>query len=544
MTESINPKPRERDVKAKAILRRFRALRERRTNWDDHWRDVANYCIPRKDNIYDFKTQSKGEKKNLRVYDSSAIDYVEKLASALHSMLTNPSVQWFELTTGNPELDKNARVRSYLQELVRRIHQLLNNSNFQSQIHELYLDLASFGTGAMLIESDDDLIFNFTSRPIYQFHIEENFQSEVDVFFYEEEMTLRQAFQKYGEEKFDDDDKRNYLKDKDTEITIVRAIMPNKERNLESKLAKDKKYASFHMYEDKEVMLEESGFDEFPAVFPRWVKGSEEVYGRSPAMKALPDIKMINVMQKVTIRAAQKAVDPPLMVPDDGALNVNTRPGGLNSYRAGTDDRIFPLETGSNPGIGIEMMQDVRQRIEKAFFIDQLQLRDGPQMTATEVNARIDQQLRLLGPMLGRLHFELLQPLIARIIGVMKEKRQLPTNVPEELEGVTPEVFFTSQIAKAQRIAETQNYNRFINSIAPLAASHPQIMDNLDPDGVFRFNAQVFGIPEEMINSKDQVRKDRKDRADQEAAARQAELQAQQAQTAATTAQADGGGLT
>ena len=76
----------------------------------------------------------------------------------------------------------------------------------------------------------------------------------------------------------------------------------------------------------------------------------------------------------------------------------------------------------------VEIMQDVRERIKQHFFVDQFQLREGPQMTATEVNTRVDMQLRLLGPLLGRLHFEFLQPMVGRMLQIMSRKGLLPEN--------------------------------------------------------------------------------------------------------------------
>ena len=126
------------------LLKRYKAVKNTRSNWDEHWRDVARYVIPNKENVFDHKTRATGDKKRLRLYDSSASHYNELLASALHSMLTNPSVQWFELTSGDRDIDKDLKVKEYLQKVVRVIHQTLNNTNFQTEIHELYLDLGSF----------------------------------------------------------------------------------------------------------------------------------------------------------------------------------------------------------------------------------------------------------------------------------------------------------------------------------------------------------------------------------------------------------------
>ena len=68
--------------------------------------------------------------------------------------------------------------------------------------------------------------------------------------------------------------------------------------------------------------------------------------------EALSYVKILNEMEKTYLKALQKMVDPPLMVPDDGFINpVRTTPGGLNYYRTGLgrDERIFPLPMRMSP---------------------------------------------------------------------------------------------------------------------------------------------------------------------------------------------------
>ena len=386
----------------------------------------------------------------------------------------------------------------------------------------------------------EDNVFTFSSRPIYQFYIEENFKGEVDTFYIELKMNGRQLLQKYGEENVGKDlCKLCKEKPEETHIVIM-CVTPNEEFDSEAKLSasKGKPYSSTHIHQKEEIILKEGGFDEFPAVFPRWMKDSMEIYGRSPSMKALPEIKMINAMMKTILRSAQKMVDPTLMIPDDSFLNFSSKPGGLNPYRAGTQDRVYPIETRGAIGLGMEILKDTRDRIKESFFIDQLQLREGPQMTATEVNVRTDEHLRLLGPILGRLHFELLQPMIVRILGIMIRNKLLPEGAPAELAGRTPQVFYSSQIARAQRIAEGQNLNRFLQSTLGLAEAKPEILDNINADGVANYLADIYGAPTDTLLDPKEVKKLRADRQKAQQQAQQAQLEQENAKTAELTAKA------
>jgi hypothetical protein len=321
----------------------------------------------------------------------------------------------------------------------------------------------------------------------------------------------------------DEEFKRQYEKDSTVKYCIIHAVEP---------IPDTERYASYHVLKDKPIMLRESSFNEKPYAVPRWTKISSEIYGRSPSMKALPDIKMLNQMMRTAIRAAQKAADPPLMVPDNGfLLPLRTTPGGTNIYRAGMKDRIEPLVHNARVDINADMIEQIRVRVRQAFFIDQLQLQDGPQMTATEVMQRTEEKLRMMGPILGRLNNELLRPIIDRVFGIMMRK-QMFGPVPEALKGRNLEVTYVSQISKAQRASEADTFTRVIQSIGPIIEAQPQVFDNIDADQVLRYHAHIFGLPEEMLRQPEAVEQARGARAQQQVDMAQAEQDNVMADTA------------
>ncbi len=492
-------------------------LKGGRSNWDSHWEEVANYVIPKKDDVFTKQNAVGGEKKtnNGKLYDSTAIHANELLASALHGMLTNPTSLWFDLTTGVEDLDRNEEVKGWLQKMVRRIHAILNNSNFQTEIHEVFLDLCSFGTASMRIEADDDMILRFHSRPIFELYVKENSKGTIDTVSREYKMSSRQILQEFGKKVFTEQQLTEIVKDPLKDWDIIHLVQPSKD--VADGKKRRKKFTSIHVMVKLDVELKVAGFHEFPYVIPRWSKISGETYGRSPAMKSLPDIKMINEIMKATIRSAQKIVDPPLQAPDDGVLlPLRTSPGSINYYRAGTKDRIESLQTNGRPELGFQLMEQIKLQIRQSFFIDQLQLNEGPQMTATEVIQRSEEKLRLLGPLLGRLHFELLQPMIDRIFGIMIRSGEMPPeSIPEELAGRALDVKFSSAIARAQKTSEVENLNRAIGAMAPIAEADPSVMDNINADEVLRFVSDKFDLPVDIFNKKEEVKEIRNQRQQQ-----------------------------
>ena len=270
---------------------------------------------------------------------------------------------------------------------------------------------------------------------------------------------------------------------------------------------------------------------------PRYLKASfERGYGRSPAMQALPDVKMLNKMSEVTIRSAEKQVDPPLMLPDDGfMLPIRTVPGGLNFYRSGTRDRLEPLQTGSNNPLGLQMEDQRRQAIRSAFYVDQLVMGAGPQMTATEVVARTEEKMRLLGPVLGRLQAELLQPLINRSYNILLRQEQLPPP-PQVIAGQDIEIEYVSPLAKAQRQTDVQSTMQMLQVVQPVAQIDPTIIDHLDGDGLIKHLLKSLSIPASVIRSEDEIQARRNKKQEEQQQQGQMQEQMQQAEIAKNSA--------
>lgn len=514
-----------------ALYRRYEKMIAHRTNWSNHWDIVSEHIVPRKDNIYG--TQVRGEKKINKLFDTKGIMANEFLASALHGMLTNPSSIWFGLSSGDDKLDGLDNVQAYLQETVKIMIGTLNDSNFQSEIHEVYTDLGSFGTAVLRVEEDDQDIVRFQARPIYEHTISENNKGLVDTVFFKFEMSVRQIVEEFGIEVLDDMLKEKLLEDPDHLEEVLHAVQPATDVIPMLNSIGGKNFVSYKILKRTKTVLEKEGFFENPYIVPRWTKIAGEVYGRSPGMKALSDIKMANEMKRAVIEAAQLQVAPPMQVPDDGVmLPIKTDPRSINFYRAGTKDRIEPMNTGSNVQLGDQQIANVHAIIEEHFFLDQLKLVENDRMTATEVMQRRDEQLRTLGPILGRQHYELLKPLVERIFNILDRKGLLP-ETPEELVDRPLKVRYTSQIAKAQKAIEGEQIMKAMQLIGPFIETDPGVLDNIDTDQVVRFAADIYGLPHKVIRDikeRDSLRKERAQAQQQEAEAQQQNVQADTAQ--------------
>ena len=496
--------------KAKILLSRFDRLKTQRQNWESHWQEVADYMQPRKADVT--KSRSKGDKRTELIFDSSPLQSVELLSASLHGMLTNPSTPWFSLKFKNEGMEEEDEAKAWLESATEVMYSAFNQSNFQQEIFELYHDLITFGTAAMFIEEDDEDNLKFSTRHINEIYISENDKGRIDTVFRKFRISARAAIQKFG--KVSTHIAVTAKKDPYEEVEILHAVYPRSDFNPTKQDKENMPFESIYMDADSGDELSVSGFKEFPFVVPRYLKASHEIYGRSPAMTALPDVKMLNEMSKTIIKSAQKQVDPPLLVPDDGfLLPVRTVPGGLNFYRAGTRDRIEPLNIGANNTLGLNMEEQRRNSIRNAFYVNQLMMQDGPQMTATEVIQRNEEKMRLLGPVLGRLQSELLKPLIDRSFAILM-RRNLFAQPPEFLSGQDIEIEYVSPLAKAQKSTELSSIMRAIEIMGSLSNVAP-VFDHINMDKLVRHLTSIVGVPQKILKPQSELNAERQEQAAQ-----------------------------
>lgn len=505
---------------AKKIVERFQKKKSKRINWESHWQECLDYIVPRKADIT--RTNTPGLKRNGDLFDTTAIMANQLLAGALHGMLTNPVVRFFDLAMGDSETNANSEVKGWMNEVADRMYGVFNTSNFQTEIHEIYLDLGSIGTACMFIGEDDENVVHFAARSMKEVYAEEDNLGRIDAVDRSFKWNAKQLVQEFGYEKLPKFLQEAYDKGTTDEYEIIHAVYKDPENEHFA-------HKSCYVLVDKEYVLSEGGFKEFPYAVPRWTKTTGEIYGRGPGMEMLPDIKMVNIMMETTLKGAQKTVDPPLMVSDDGVIGrVRLTPGGLTIVRPGSDVPIRPLITDARIDFGYQAVEDVRNRIRSGFYVDQLQLNEGPQMTATEVLQRTEEKLRLMGPVLGRQHFEFLRPVIERVFAIMLRKGLLPP-APREIQGKKFDVRYSSLVARSQRMSEGQNFTRAIQTAAPIIQTAPDSLDIVDTDAAIRHIFDVFGLPHGVLREEREIAMIRQQRQQAQQAAMQQAQQAQQA---------------
>ncbi|MFH1913624.1 MAG: portal protein [Pseudomonadota bacterium] len=526
---------------ARSLKARFAGLEEARRPWLASWHELTDYMLPRKNSFIGADPLvTRGRVGDERIFDSTPSHALDLLASSLGGLLTNPAMPWFDIRARDPAQGDAAGVRRFLQQARDRMIALFNteDTGFQTNAHELYLDVALLGTAVMYVEADPDTVVSFRTRPLGEVFAAESVRGSVDTVYRRYTLTARQAAREWGA-ACSDATQRMAEERPDEKVEILHAVFPRTDRDPYALGAAHFPWASVYVETGADHVLEESGYLEMPYLVPRWAKAAGETYGRGPGQTALSDTRVLNAMARTALMAAEKMSDPPLMVPDDGFLGpVHSGPGGLSYYRAGSPDRIEALPVTVDLAATERMMEQRRQSIRRIFLGDQL-APDGPAVTATEAVIRQSERMRVLGPVLGRLQTEFLSPLIRRVFRIMLRAGALPP-FPEGFGPDDIEVRYTSPVARAQKEFEARGLARTMEYLAPLVGSADPfgIMDNFATDRAARHVAELFGTPPDYLRSEAEVTEARAHKGQAAETARMTQMAAQAADVARVLAEA------
>lgn len=518
------------NISIDTLVKRFDTIKANRSNWESHWQDCSNYCLPQKATITE--KRSPGTQLKTDIYDSTAIQAVQVLSAGLHSYLTNPTSRWFTLAMRDRALSDSFEVKSWLKTCEEIIFDYLNTSNFNQIIHEGYIDFSVVGTSCIYEEEDEEDTITFFARPISEIYILANKRGRIDTVYRSFTFTARQAYQQWGEnagQKVLDAIKGNKVEEP---IPFLHVVLPREERNVKKKDSKNMPFASLYIEPKTKKVLSEGGYSEFPFFIPRFYKVSDSEYAYSPASIAISDIKMLNAMSKTIIKGAQKSINPPIILPHDGyLLPFKTSPGAVNYklHTTGTsEEKVETLDIKREIALGLEMENQRRQSIQRSFFVDLfLMLANLPekQRTATEIAERVNEKMLILGPVLGRLMHELLDPIITRTFNILLRNGKIPPP-PDYLQGQDYKVEYISPLAKAQRASESKSITDLLLAVREMAEMDTQVTDNINMDKTTKELADIYNTSTEILRSDEeiaQIRTQRAERIQQQEAMEQAE---------------------
>jgi len=507
----------ERQLVRKIIERQGR-LEEKRSKWEEVWKEITELVIPYFDMYIQEDTGKRGQKLGSKVFNGIPVNAAQFFANGLQGYTCSQYMKWFMSILEDEKLNDLAEVMEWSQELDKLFYSVFQKSNFYSSINEMFRVGGTICTSTLYVEEDiqkDMILFN-TRHPI-EIYIDVNKYNQVDTVYRKFKVSARVAIQIFGEENLSPELVRTNKSNPDTEFEFLHAVEPREDRKEWKRDAKNKRIASYYIELGKERLItnklaRESGYDLMPYLVWRPEKNFHQVYGGGPGMNALVDISGLNQISKDLLHAAELSIKPPMQANERMRGLIRVIPGGI-SYFEKPEDVLKPVYDPINFPVGVEREEKIETIIRKHYFVDFFMLvaQAEKERTATEINYIQGEKSVMLGPMIGNLSNDVLNPLFDIVFSKLLAAGKVPPppRVLEKYGGKDIiKIDYLGPLAQAQkRLFRSQGITAGMQSIEPILQFKPELADIIDWDKVIREMLEAQGMPQKVIRSPEDVKK-------------------------------------
>lgn len=503
-------------------------LESERSQYEAVWEAVSEFCDPDAPDVWSGRRQSgpdsqaeRQERRGARVYANTINSAANRLAAGLESLIIPQSEKWHGLSTAAMNDEESDEEKEWAEALRDFLFSLRYsaNSNFVPATQACLRNVVRYGPAYLYAEEGfaPHTLIRYASIPVVEGYLCRNRWGQVDIFHRRYERTARQAAQLLGYEKLparikmlvDDPAKC------ETKISLIQCIQPRDERKMYrlggSYQYLDTAFASYHVLEDEEVIVRESGFRSFPVSCFNWRRYEGDPYGISPTIEALTTVREENAVRRSGLRALQQVTDPATASKARLDYVPVLNPG--ENYPGLIDDQgrplIAPIATGQNPTYAFSYAESRAEEIRDMMFVNLFQtLVQNPQMTATEALIRQEEKGALLGPS-GSIIQAGFASNLDRELGILEDKglyeedsRFLP---PASLAGKAVRPTFTGPLDVLRRSAEARDTIQVVTTAMQMAQFDPSVMDNIDGDEALKIVQSAGRSPQRIFRRQDEV---------------------------------------
>lgn len=507
------------------------------------WQALAKTIAPRAMRTVGEQKDTTATKLGPDIFNNTATLAARTAQAGLMSGNTSPSRPWFQLRTPDSKLNKVRTVRIWLDEVRQRMVEIFLKSNLYTVLPLVYYDLLIFGTSAFALMEDDEDTIRAYHMPIGTYALRTGYRGNVNGCYRSFTMSVEQLVRRFGLENCSPTVQDHFRSKRfDVNIKVRHAVEENPNADA-SRL--DSKFLPFRSiyYEignSNQRLLSVKGTHDLCVIAPRWQVNGEDSWGFGLGHEVLGDAKQLQVQEKRKLQLLEMITSPPRSVP-----------AGLRDEFIGTmaNEFTFVPDTGGN-GPKVEPnyvpepnfqhlaldIQNTERRIKRGMFEDLFLMFDGIDksgVTATEIQARQQEKMMVMGPVLERLNDEMLDPIVKRTFGIMERAGLLPVP-PQELQDQPILVEYISIMAQAMKLNGVVSVERFVSFVGGVGNTRPDALDKLNTDETIDVYADMVGVPPQMVNDEKIVKQIRTTRAKQQQA-QEAMVAAQQMATTAKT---------
>ena len=475
------------------IKKKYDKSTSHKRQWRNIYEDAYRYALPMR-NLYDgYYESAPGQDKMSRVFDSTAIQSTQRFANRLQSGVFPPQRNWCRLIPGEDiPKEQHTEAQTILDNYAERMFSILRQSSFDQAMGEFLLELA-VGTAVMLIQPGDDVTpIRFTSVPTFLVSFEEGPHGTVDSVYRRIRKPFRLLDMEYPDINIPEEMAQRYAGDENENVDLIEATYYMKE---------DGTYCYQIIDESGQYELLSRELKSFPWVIARYMKASNEIYGRGPVLTALPDIKSLNRSIELTLKNASLSIGGVFTAADDGVLNPSTvqiLPGAIipvarNGGPQG--ESLRPLPRSGDPQLSQIVANDLRQAIKRIMLDESLTPDNMSARSATEITAKLSELSQNLGSAFGRLINETMYPVVRRTLEIMDERGMI--QLPLKVNGVQVKIVPTAPLAQAQNMERVQEVLQF----AQIVQQTPMGQFVLKQDAFLDYLAKSMAVPSEMITT-------------------------------------------
>ena len=512
----------------KQIMERFNKAKARRSNWVNMWQDIYYLAMPM---LESFFWESSGVENMDQIVDETAVVGVQEFASKLQHGLVPNGMAWarFEAGSAVPEADRQ-RVQIELDAVTNYVFEVINNSNFATQVPEAFLDLA-VGTGNMVCDegpAHDPIRFEAIS--LTQVYLLQSSYGKIDHIFRKRCIKGYEVLDMFPNATFSENHQKAFRDKPMGDFNFLQCVILDPARRDNETWH----YDLICMMDNTSVEQDEfSGQGSNPWVNFRWMVRAGEVWGRGPMVFALPAIRTINLTQRLILENAEMAISGMWQQDDDGIVNVDTIkliPGTVVPRAPGSRG-LEPMNSAARFDVGQMIVKDMQDNIKRDLYILDLGPTDTTPMSATEVAARQADIANRIGSAHGRLEIEFSNAILMRVVYILKKKGLI--KLPK-VNGSEVKITAVSPLARAQRNDEIMKLTQFMGMAGQMLGPQGSQL-YIKPDEALAQLAEWYEIPQKVLTT-DEERQDMMQKI-QEAAMQMEQQQPGSAQEVAKVAQ-------
>lgn len=475
------------------LIKRFSKAAQLRELWRSLHQEASEYCAPNRET---FSMYSPGQKKNSRIFDSTGVDALSKFSNKIQATLMPPWRSWLDLVAGDEvgEEDKD-RVSKGLENVTKILFDNINHSNFYTEISPSLMDLG-IGTGAIIVEEEEfgkSSRLKFTSVPLSEVYPEKPPGGGAIESGWRKQKIAPHHIQRVWAKADLPDELKKLAKKQDAEdVEILHGMLFNPE---------DGQYHQLVIYVPTKTLLFTQSFETKRLIIWRWEVTPGEAFGRGPAIKILPDIRTINKVKEFMLKNAALQIAGVYTGVSDGVFNPHTvriSPGTIIPVKSNNTANLTlrALERSGDLQLGQFVIEDMQDAIRKAFFVEPFGDVTDPVRSATEIQLRNQEMLMTAGASFGRQITELIEPLIAAVMDILKGLGQVPDI---KVDGKEVTIKQSSPLAKAEQLDDFQNSQVWFQAISALP---PEVIAaSVKVEDLPGFWSDQLGVSKSLIRS-------------------------------------------